>query len=222
MLNITSELRGRTRLQTQLNHLKLPPSKRFTLNRRLIKKVAKHSKRRITQQRELDGSPFEPRKKRGRKKMLRGLRRRMRVRANPRNARATWMGGKVAYKHQHGYQYSMTARKLAERERRRNPSEERSRAGGASRSQAKALLAEGYVIPRTWQRSSRSRRRPTVKWITENLTMDQAGWLIRLLRNEPPKQSWKMELPARPFLGVNTTELRELRHQVAREMTADL
>ena len=52
----------------------------------------------------------------------------------------------------------------------------------------------------------RSYRSASLGWITSNLNYAQAGLLIKKLKDEPVKESWEIELPARPFLGANAKQ----------------
>lgn len=210
-MSLSLEIRGLSRLQHQINALRLSPHARMQVNRAMGRRVATYSKQRITQQQTLSGTAFTPRKARGKGKMLKGLKSRMKVLTSTDSSRVTWSGGKVAWKHQHGWTETMTARKLAERERKHNPSEEASSGNMASRSQAKALLKLGYKIPRN--RAKRGSNRPSQGWIMTNLTKDQAGKLIRLLgflHDNGFGSSWNINLPARTFLGATDDQEAKL------------
>ena len=218
-MSISLEIRGLSRLQHQINALRLSPFERMQVNRAMGRRVATYSKQRITQQQTLSGASFAPRKRRGKGKMLRGLKSRMKVQTTGENSVVRWSGGKVAYKHQYGWTETMTARKLAERERKENPTEESSTGNGATRSQAKALLAAGYRIPR---RQKRGGSRPSQGWIIKNLSKKQAGKIIRILRDKASQQQWEMKLPARDFLGATDSQQAELLDYLTEQITGRL
>ncbi len=68
----------------------------------------------------------------------------------------------------------------------------------ASKAQARKLRELGFKRPGQRKRSYRS---ASLGWITSNLNYAQAGLLIKKLKDEPVKENWEIELPARPFLG---------------------
>ena len=82
----------------------------------------------------------------------------------------------------------------------------------ATRDQAKALKAAGFKV---WARAINpgapvgKLKRPTLKWIVENLSVEKAGFILRTLRNTDPKQSWNVKLPRRPFAEVNKNDVHE-------------
>lgn len=208
---------GNTRLRDQLNYLRLTRYERMHVNRALGRRVMSNSKKRMTKQTDLKGRKWEGRKTGKKTKMLRGLKKSMRVNRTADGATVRFVSGKVAYKHQHGWTETMTAKKLAEREKQRDPDEERSSGGMATRSQAKALLLLGYK-----RRNGKRYTKPTIMWIVNNLPMKQAGLLIRILKDEPSKQDWTIKTPQRSFLGVSEREQGELVEYLAEQITGRL
>ena len=81
--------------------------------------------------------------------------------------------------------------------------------GPATRNLARALISEGYKIPRGKGKGS---KRPSIKWITNNLSINQAGFLLRELKGSSGKSTWKIDLPARSFLGQTVAEQKEQLH----------
>ena len=205
---IKQETRGLNRLQSQLSALRLSPTERKHLHAALVKKVRSWSGKRVTKQTDLDNVAFKKRKRRRKgRKMLSGLKKRMKTLSNPMNGKVLWANdGRIAYKQQYGYAESVTARKFAEREKRLKPSEETSISGCATKAQAIALIKAGYLIPKN--RKPKGSRRPTQRWIIQHLSKEQAAKIIRILRGV--KSSWKTTLPARAFLGVTKRENEEL------------
>ncbi|RZV17346.1 hypothetical protein EOJ41_15160 [Vibrio alginolyticus] len=83
--------------------------------------------------------------------------------------------------------------------------------GGATRAQAKALKEEGFkVFARRINPNAPigKLRKPSQKWIRDNLSQEQAGLILRQMRGAP-KESWTTELPARPFTQVDKQKARD-------------
>ncbi|CAE6928953.1 hypothetical protein ACOMICROBIO_GDFFDHBD_02471 [Vibrio sp. B1REV9] len=90
--------------------------------------------------------------------------------------------------------------------------------GGATKAQAKALREEGFkVFARRLNPKAPvgKLRKPTQKWIRDNLTQEQAGLILRVMRGAP-KESWETELPARPFTQVDK---RKANDALVKELT---
>lgn len=225
-MSISIESRGLSRLQSQINALRLTPYERQHVNRAMGRRIASYSKKRIQTQTDLDGAAFSPRKKpdkgrgvgkkKGKGKMLKGLKSRMKVISSADNSIVTWSGGKVAWKHQHGWSETMTARQLRGRymeERARKTREVFGETPGmATSGQARALLAVGYRIPRNRSEHGNTPR-PSKAWIMDNLTNHQAGKILRLMRyarDGGMKHSWQIRLPKRAFLGATANQQREM------------
>ena len=60
-------------------------------------------------------------------------------------------------------------------------------------------------------------KKATLKWITTNLSQQQAGLILRTLRDEESKTRWTIQLPERSFLGQNQVEYKALRNQMLNE-----
>ena len=193
---IDTQIHGMLDVRSQLRALRLPASKRRTINRALSRKVASFSKSRIRQQRDLNGRAWKARSK-GRGKMLRGLSRRMQVQANSGTGKIRFAGGKTAYKQQHGHTEQFDAAKAKQRYGGGNDIENKP----ATRSQAKRLKKMGYK-----RRRGKRHTRPTQAWIINNMSMAQAGAIIRAMDGGGSKDSWDVVLPARSFLGVTNED----------------
>lgn len=203
------EIRGVSGVSRQLDLMKLPPGKRRTVMRTLGRMVRANSRDRVKSQTTLSGGAMQRRSAKSQAKgaMLKGLGKRMLVITDsPDTARVTWRGGRVAAKQQHGSRERITAEDM----RKREGEEKLSRSDPASRRQGRRLLELGYKI-----RRGKGWKRPSLKWITSNMTMGQAGRIVRILSNETPKDAWDVGLPARPFLGVTSAENREMLNTVA-------
>lgn len=124
----------------------------------------------------------------------------MKVRYGPNDASVyfnTPRSGKIARAQQEGISITAQAPK--------NTGEQR-KEGFATRNQARALIAEGYKIPRG---KGKGAKRASIKWITEHLSKNQAGFLLRELKGSSSKSTWQIDLPARSFLGQTVAEQKQ-------------
>lgn len=199
-----TDLFGALTLKRQLDVLAMPKGLRKRILKKMATGVRKNSRKRIRNQRDLDGNRFASRKKRKRGKMLRGFARQLVAYSNENQAVVTIKNpgiGAMAKKHQVGDTATMTKEKMARG--RGEPDYD----GPATRRQAKALKQEGYRKPRA---GGKPRAKATIKWITENLTLGQAGLILRSMRGSEGKDSWVIKLPARSFLGATASETSDL------------
>ncbi|MNJ49672.1 Phage virion morphogenesis family protein [compost metagenome] len=200
MITITLDTR---RGKDQLNLLALPPKQRKRLVWRAANEMKKLAARHVRQQQDPNCNAWAPRK-RGKRKMLRGLPKLLQIR-EPRQDVAevgfkkgtmSAHAGVIANTHQKGHTYKVTA---ASR-RRIAPSE------GGKHKQARKLRELGFKRPGQRKRSYRS---ASLGWITGHLNYAQAGLLIKKLKDEPAAESWEIHLPARPFLGANARQRQQ-------------
>jgi hypothetical protein len=198
------DTRGYLGVREQLALLSLPPQLRRRLLNNVTKRVRTMSRKRVRDQQNLDGSPFEARKgsAKGKKKMEAGLAKLMvvtRVSADEaelgwKNALTRW----VAAQQHHG----VSERRTAAQMRRWNKTPP---GLAATDKQAKRLRRLGF---RVRQAGKKTLTRPSVAWIQEHVNYAKAGLLIRILDDERSEstgaQSWEITLPKRQFIGVNT------------------
>lgn len=198
------DARGYLGVREQLALLSLPPQLRRRLLNNVSKRVRTMSRKRVRDQQNLDGSPFEARKGsgKGKKKMEAGLAKLMvvtRVSADEaelgwKNALTRW----VAAQQHHG----VSERRTAAQMRRWNKTPP---GLAATDKQAKRLRRLGF---RVRQAGKKTLTRPSVAWIQEHVNYAKAGLLIRILDDERSEstgaQSWEITLPKRQFIGVNT------------------
>lgn len=193
-------------LRRELAKRDLPPRKRQRLLWRIAQRgIIAASKRHQRQQQTPDGKPWEPRK-RGNKKMLRGLPKLLAVRNLPeREAVVIYLRGKggrsmsagvLAGIHATGATITGTASTLPKREQGN---------ALATRRQATKLRKLGFK-----RHDGQRWVRPPASWITQNMKQSQAGLIIRKLSGEDPKTSWKIVLPARVFLGASDAEFNKI------------
>ncbi len=204
---VSVKITGLLPLKSQIELLRMPAARRRRLNARIGRKVIIDSKRRVRSQQDLKGMPYPQRAKRrrGSRKMLTKLSRELKVvRADGTQATVGFYrpsSGRIAAKHQYGFKERISARSLAK------STSNRGKDSPATRRQAVALREAGFTINK---RKKAGGKKPTLKWVTENLTVGIAGSVLRQLREdagETIKQSWTTELPARSFLGATPAEV---------------
>ncbi|UYB70681.1 phage virion morphogenesis protein [Aeromonas veronii] len=202
MITITLDTQ---RSKDQLNLLALPPKKRQRLVWRAANEMKKLAARNVRQQQDPNGNAWAPRK-RGKRKMLRGLQKLLVIHEPSQDVAELGFkkgsmnvhAGVVANTHQKGHTYKVTAAS-----RRRIAASDGGKNKQASKAQARKLRELGFKRPGKRKKSYRS---ASLGWITGNLNYAQAGLLIKKLKDEPVKESWEIELPARPFLGANAKQ----------------
>jgi hypothetical protein len=170
--------------------------------------MKKLAARHVRQQQDPNGNAWAPRK-RGKRKMLRGLPKLLQIR-EPRQDVAevgfkkgtmSAHAGVIANAHQKGHTYKVTAAS-----RRRIAPSEGGKHKQATKAQARKLRELGFKRPGKRKRSYRS---ASLGWITGHLNYAQAGLLIKKLKDEPVAESWEIHLPARPFLGANARQRQQ-------------
>ena len=111
---LSFDIRGLIEAEQRMQLLALPPAKRRRLLNNASKRLRTRNTRRISAQRNLDGSPFAPRKHKSRRKMLRRLSTRLQVtRLSPDAATLGWRqrrNARIAREHQLGLPTEVTAR----------------------------------------------------------------------------------------------------------------
>ena len=220
---IDVEVHGLLPLQKQLQILALPEATRRRLLFRVARQIMRDSKKRVSAQRDLDGRPYAPRRrrrKRARKMLARLVRRLAVVRNDSEQAVLGFKNafeGAIGYRHQHGETETFTAAKL-----KRRSGDNGSRSDPATRLQAIALREAGFTIQK---RKKKGGKRPTLKWVTENLTIGQAGSILRELREAggyQPKSHWKTVVPARSFLGATDAEINRYVQDIFEQITQEI
>ncbi|XPV75184.1 MAG: hypothetical protein ACNI27_11125 [Desulfovibrio sp.] len=136
----------------------------------------------------------------------------------------TWKGkkyAKIAYQHQYGISGKGTAEAAEAAEKKSGGSRYKD---PATYQQAKALKAEGYRHPAQKKRGKGvALKRVSIKWIRENITFGRAGLILKCMRNAPPpRRSWVINVPARPFLGVPQEQVPEFLTEIAQGVLKEL
>ncbi|WP_143732648.1 phage virion morphogenesis protein [Microbulbifer sp. GL-2] len=201
------DLSGHLKVRQQLQLLKMPPAKQRRVGAIIARKVRTYSRKRLREQKGLDGKAWEKRKKKDRKKMLRGLSKKMRSKGVELGGEVFFVDGKtaeIAHQHQYGEPEEWTSKKAEK------VYGQPDYGAPATSYQARALKKEGYKVRLPGGR----KKKPTMRWIKENLSLGQAGLILRTLRDDPRLNRWVIELPERDFLGVTEREVSELASKI--------
>lgn len=216
MIKCSAQERTHLKLKKQIQAL--APSK--TEQKKVVKKlgqgVRKQARKNIRKQKTVDGAKMKRRKGKRKAKMLRRIGKKLIVttQASGRLAEVTYKSkitGKIAARQQHGIATHMTARKMSKIYARKDNNAQ------ASRATAKALTQEGYKHA-VKTAGGIKYKRVSQKFIRTHLTQARAGLILRMLRNVDSKKSWKIPLPARPFLGVNDVQAANMLDDIAQNM----
>lgn len=213
------DVRGLLNVDAQLALLDLSPQLRRRLLNNVTKRVRSMSRKRVREQKNLDGSPFAERKgsAKGKKKMEAGLAKLLQVtRVSSDEAELGWKNALTRWvaSQQHN---GVSERRTAAQMKRWNKVPP---GIACTDKQAKRLRRLGF---RTRQKGKKTLTRPSVAWIQEHVNYAKAGLLIRILNDEKAEasgaQSWDITLPKRQFLGVETgNETSELVNQVFQQI----
>jgi len=212
-MQVETSFHGYLKLKQQLNFLKLSPAKQKRVHQALARKTRTLSRKRIRGQKNLDGTPWEARKGKSRKKMLKGMSKGMTAAGNAKRGLIYYrdnMIGRVARIHQEGIDQDFRQSKVNGNKRPGEPNYD----DNATSAQARALLEEGYMV----RVRGKARRRPSQRWIRQNLTVGQAGLILRTLRNKPAKKQWTIHMPERDFLGVSKEDVGVLFDELIKQM----
>ena len=198
-------------LLESLELMTLPPATRFRIFKKTGQAIRKKARENIRAQKTVKGSPMKPRQD-GKKRVLARMGRGLITQTTKNGVKVTWkqsLTAQIAYRHQHGIPESFTAAKMLKifgRPDYKKP---------ATRKQAKALIKEGFKVyaGKTGGGSSKSKR-PSVRWIIENLNMGYAGLMLRNLISAEIKSRWQVKVPARPFLGVTDRESTKILQRI--------
>lgn len=223
---ITINLDGLADIGTQLNQIVSPAVLQRTL-KKIAMKARQNSIDRATAQQDIDGSPFAQRKRerivRGRnltQKMQTQLAKRLSVFdltedgavvgwRNPIEQRIALMNHAGETKSYSKMRFTVSAS---------SDSDNGATSVMATRRQAKALVDLRFKVRRP---NGRGFYTPTIKWITQNVNIAQAGAELRYLRGGA-KSSWQTTLPPRAFLGVTEADLSALSALAKAEIQAVL
>lgn len=192
---------GQLDVKKRLKLMALPPAKKRKVMVQIGKRLHKEVRRRLRTNTDVDGKPFAPRSDKDKGKMFKKMGRMAYYKSTDSYTEISFKGlaGAIAREHQEGLQMTYTAY-MAQRDYGRPDYD-----APATRKQAKALRDAGYRIKRKkkWQV-------PSLMWITKNIKLGQAGLIIKTLRDQASKTSWKIDLPSRSFVGASRHEIWQL------------
>ncbi|WP_274025593.1 virion morphogenesis protein [Vibrio parahaemolyticus] len=189
-------------MQEKLAMLALPPKKRVWILKTLGRWEKANTRKRISSQKDINGSALQPRKgkKKGKvlKRMAKGLTPYVR---NANQLDLTWnnkLTAKIAARHHVGQKQKMTKRQMQKRWGKPDYS------APCTKGQARKLRELGYTVPR---KSGKGRKKPSLRELMATITHGQAGQLIRELSNQPNITSWDIPLAERQILGSKEREV---------------
>lgn len=187
-------------LKNQLKIARMTPQKRRRLLNRAMVRLRAIFRRLIRSRQDIHGQPFVARKrkkKKGGNRVLGGLSRLLVVTkltdkygvlgwSNPRTAM-------IANVHNDGMQLKAEKRGTSGPRQKRHGSP-------CTKRQAKRLHHLKYSIPK---KNGKGYKRANLEYIEKNISFDQAGVLIRILKGPKKSTGWQINLPKRQFMGEN-------------------
>ncbi|CDT98581.1 Phage virion morphogenesis protein [Vibrio coralliirubri] len=201
MFEIKADKRSYLRVKEQFELLKLDKKARVRVLKELGKYITKDTKKNIRAQRDPDGKPWAKRKK-GRRKMLRGFTQKLKhfQKDNNRVLVVGWPSrrGTVALAHHTGEaEHSGLNQRFKQAKKKKEPK----KTDPATREQARELRDLGYrLAPQGRQKRG---KQPTLKFITQNMTVAQAAKLISELENKTSARKWEVDRPERRLIGIS-------------------
>ncbi|MBI9109903.1 hypothetical protein [Maridesulfovibrio ferrireducens] len=213
------------RLREQLEILALTPKQRKIFNNKVGGDIRKRARRNTTRRTTIDGKSMESRKKRARGrhknksvKMFRNLNRFMGIIPSGKaGVSVSWRNpvlAQIAYQHQHGAEVQSGHILLTKQLKREKKYV--SRRAKCPRWLAKELVENRYRHTFRNPGQKDRVRRVSSKFIMENLTRGQASFALQTLLGVPAKEKWKIEIPARPFLGITSKDATQYTTELAR------
>lgn len=180
----------------QIALLKLPSAKRIRILKTLGRYERALARKRIRTQTTVEGGQFEASANGKKGRMLKRLGKTLEPFVKNANRlelkHKAALTGRIAALHQDGGSEQMSASRMA----RIHGTPDYN--APCSRSQAKALSAEGYKVRKA---KGNGYRRASLNEIMATLSQGQAGVILRSMRDKPNKQRWEIPVAARPFLG---------------------
>lgn len=183
--------------------LELPKPRRTWILKELGRAEIRNTQKNIRQQKNSDGTAMARRKNGKRTKMFQRMANGLEpyVLDDSHTLNLTWknkLTARIAARHSIGQTQKMTAQQM--RKRYGQPDYK----ANATQPQAKKLREIGFTVRQGKKRRS---KKPTLKWIQENLSMGKAGLIIRIMTNKPQQSTWDIPLSDRPFLGSPKEEV---------------
>lgn len=189
---------GNLDVERRMAVMQLPPRKRRQLLGGIGREIKRQSVRNLRAAKGVDGTPWESRKRGPGRKLLKRLNRQVKANFTTPDFVEVGFHGGVAYQQHEGFTKVMNAAAVQQETDGKDEKEK------ATRRQAKALRDEGFKIR---VKGTKKWRKPSLSWIETNLHKKQAGLILRTLRKEVPKKSWKTTIPSRTFLGASQPQI---------------
>ncbi|MDD9174493.1 hypothetical protein PVK63_06360 [Aliivibrio sp. S2TY2] len=168
--------------------------------RRIGRAVIKQAKLNIRKQRDIHGQAFAPRvkKRKGRRRLLPNIAKKLRGKTDANHVDVGFgngLTGEIAHKQQYGTpSETWDGRRMT---RVRGPVNSYKKPATAR--QAKILLNAGFKIKKL---RGKGKKRPTVKWIKENLKQGQLWAIWKELTDKEAVRTWEIRNTPRAFLGL--------------------
>lgn len=220
-VSIQFDIRHAAKMSQRIDLMILKPASKQRIFENAGRVYLKASRENIRQQKTIYGNPFE-KKKYGKGKSFKKMGKTLQFEATPKQVKVTWPNkaiAKLGARHQFGIDEVMTANRMVKIHGQPNYEDP------ATKKQAKALIKAGFVASTGKRYKSGTskgkmkKKKPSQKWILENMRLGQAGLIIRSLRSQlnPPKK-WDIPVPPRPFLGMNSKDASDvLTQQIQKE-----
>ncbi|MFB9134258.1 phage virion morphogenesis protein [Vibrio olivae] len=201
MLEVRADKRSFLRMKEQLALLRLDKKARTRVLKTLGKYITKTTKKNIRAQRDPEGNSW-PKRKRGRRKMLSGFTKKLKhfQKSDHRVLVVGWPSrrGTIALAHHSGEAQKSG---LQQRFNQAKKANEPKKTDPATREQAKALRDLDFRLPATG-RQNRGKK-PTLKFIMQNMTVAEAAKVISDLENKHPARKWDIDRPERRLIGIS-------------------
>ncbi|GEK13226.1 phage virion morphogenesis protein [Aliivibrio fischeri] len=176
--------------------------------RRIGRAVIKQAKLNIRKQRDINGQPFAPRlkKRKGRRRLLPNIAKKLQVKANANHVDVGFRNsvtGRIAHTQQYGTpSETWSARRIT---KVRGPVTSYDKPATAK--QAKILIKAGFKIKKL---RGKGKKRPTVKWVTENLKQGQLWAIWKDITNKQSVTTWEIKNAPRAFLGLTQKQTDQI------------
>lgn len=202
MIEIKADKRSYLRLKEQLKLIGLDVKTRKKILKKIGLQITRKTKQDIRAQRDPEGRQWRKRKK-GKKKMFKKLTNKLKH-FQKNNSRTLYVGwpsrrGVVAASHHEGANEKSGLRERFSQQKKYN---EPKKTDPATREQAKELRDLGWRLP-TQGRQKRGKK-PTIKFITMNMTVAEAAKHISDLEKKIPAKKWDINRPQRRLIGVSS------------------
>jgi len=217
---VKQDRRSALRLLDQINVLSMSTPQRRRMLADIGRQTRKKTRDNIRHQKTITGTAMVPRANaRTKRKMMRKMGKGMQTKViNTHKATVGWKSagqGKVADRHHRGIAETWTPRKMAKVHGVPDYTKP------ATHAQARALNKEGFRrrVARKRGKGGALLKRVPAKWIMENMTLGQAGLVLRLMRykTREGKQSWEIKPAPRPILGATPEDANTFLTQMAEE-----